>query len=153
MNPTTVINVRGRDRHVLLADPDFVYVGRTNRRTGWVGEGWGNPWRSGDFSGGVAACVEFFGARLSEMLRYLPLWANGRPWLDPQFSDLIHLDHQDFDRLSWMAGGLLEGDLVGKRLGCWCCDWGGSGEPERPCHAVTLARIADSLLVANDLRR
>jgi Domain of unknown function (DUF4326) len=35
------------------------------------------------------------------------------------------------------------GELRGKVLGCWCCNWDGHGEPARPCHAVTLARLAD----------
>jgi hypothetical protein len=34
-------------------------------------------------------------------------------------------------------------ELRGQVLGCWCCDWDGSGEPARPCHAVELARLAD----------
>jgi hypothetical protein len=33
------------------------------------------------------------------------------------------------------------GELGGKRLGCWCCDWDGTGEPEKACHAVVLARL------------
>lgn len=36
-------------------------------------------------------------------------------------------------------------ELRGKRLGCWCCDWDGHGEPAQPCHAVALARLADGI--------
>jgi hypothetical protein len=42
---TRVINVGGRDRALLLADPDFVYVGRRTR--GWPASPWGNPYRPG----------------------------------------------------------------------------------------------------------
>ena len=37
------------------------------------------------------------------------------------------------------------GELRGKVLGCWCCDWDGHGAPARPCHAVILARMADGV--------
>jgi hypothetical protein len=34
--------------------------------------------------------------------------------------------------------------LKGRRLGCWCVNWDGAGEPDRPCHAVLLARLAEA---------
>lgn len=33
-------------------------------------------------------------------------------------------------------------ELKGKTLGCWCGTWK-PGEPEIPCHAVVLAKLAD----------
>jgi hypothetical protein len=39
---TRVIKVSVRDRTELLADPDFVYVGRRTR--GWPASPWGNPY-------------------------------------------------------------------------------------------------------------
>ena len=36
-------------------------------------------------------------------------------------------------------------ELKGKVLGCWRTGWSGAGEPEKPCHAVALARLANAL--------
>lgn len=47
LKPTTVISVRGRKRDELLADPDFIYVGRAVRFTAWTSTKWGNPFRPG----------------------------------------------------------------------------------------------------------
>lgn len=51
MKPTTVISVRGRNRDELLADPDFVYVGRSVRWTEWTASIWGNPFTAGEYPG------------------------------------------------------------------------------------------------------
>jgi hypothetical protein len=39
---TKVINVSGRNRDELEADPDFVYIGRGDNRNGWSPSKWGN---------------------------------------------------------------------------------------------------------------
>ena len=50
---TSVVSVRGRDRSELLADPDFVYVGRLYSPRGnrggcrWPATIWGNPFKPG----------------------------------------------------------------------------------------------------------
>jgi hypothetical protein len=48
----------------------------------------------------------------------------------------------DSERARFLRSRL--GELRGKVLGCWCCDWDGHGEPAVPCHAVVLARLADA---------
>lgn len=106
---TTVVNVRGNRYLELINDPDFIYVGRTVRRTPWVGSKWGNPF--------VARTPEGVPEVLARYERHL------------------------------RSTGLIDaiGELRGKRLGCWCCEWGGEGEPEVPCHAVVLARLANAI--------
>jgi hypothetical protein len=110
---TTVINVRGKKRAELLADPDFLYVGRAVGRAGWKASKWGNPFT-------VAA----FGLDAVSMYEVALTQGEDRAWQDLR---------------------LQLPELKGKTLGCWCCDYDGTGPPERPCHAVVLARLADGL--------
>jgi len=151
-HPTRVISVRGRDREELLCDPDFVYVGRTNRRTGWIGRGWGNPWTARDFEGGLAACVEYFEEGLNAAIAFVHdqrrdvVISPGDPVRINRIGDM---DAADWMALVFMARHLP--DLKGKTLGCWCCDHDGTGTPSRPCHAVVIARLADSLPLAEVL--
>jgi hypothetical protein len=145
---TSVINVRGRDRAGLLADPGFVYVGR-RARGGWPDSPWGNPfrlsmWTIGD---GARQVLGETGQRISATIAHLALVTStddadpGRDfWPDvgaPPIGEL--LAYRDFVRSNI-------GALAGKTLGCWCCDVPDgrrSRGPDRLCHAVTLARLAD----------
>jgi hypothetical protein len=130
MNATTVVNVRGKVPADLLADPDFVYVGRPvyRGRHNWHGSPWGNPFRVGM---GRPAAVRLLGRdldcypRAESLDRYL-CFKFYRAWLHER-SDLA---------------GRLPG-LRGKRLGCWCGDWC-PGDPLIYCHAVILAGLADA---------
>lgn len=140
---TTVISVRGRNRAELLADPSFAYVGR--RCAGWAASPFGNPFKPGidpmeamrildkvlRVSGGSCR-MEFdgplkIGTALECFERYINAAINQRATKS---------------RADWRRGVLL---LKGKRLGCWCGDWK-PGEPEIGCHAVILAKLADSLV-------
>ena len=117
--PTTVINVRGCKPADLLADPRFVYVGRALPRRGWKASPWGNPFpvdRAVTVDG-----VEYPPAPAEVCVERYREWFARQPHL--------------IDALP---------TLKGKRLGCWCCAWDGSGEPAQPCHAVWLARRADA---------
>lgn len=125
---TTVINLRGRDHAAARSDPGVVYVGRANPRCGFPASVWANPYRAGmsweracRVGGGpvVPGPYEVLGpAQAVTLFLY---------WLMDQEPLLASL-----------------GDLREKVLACWCCDWGGEGEPSAPCHAVVLARLAES---------
>ena len=85
------------------------------RCRGWPDSIWGNPWRVGYRDLTAERAVELF--------------KNYVTGDTPQGRSLrVRLP-----------------ELRGKTLGCWCCDWPGFGEPLRPCHAVVLARLADSI--------
>lgn len=117
----TVINVRGRKYAELAADPDFVYVGRACK--GFPGSPFGNPFRTaGAYSAAIA--VADFGREL-------------RVAIDEPGASRVH---PAFARMAKLLP-----TLRGKRLGCWCTDWGGEGEPAKPCHAVVLARIVNAM--------
>lgn len=137
MKPTTVISVRGKDRLALLADPDFVYVGRAMPREGWKGSIWGNPFkvidgraakntstqtRPGFWCHSSRDAVERFHVHLGVAMTTEPTPAN-----------LLN-------RFVVMAQAL--SSLKGKTLGCWCGCWE-PGQPEIGCHAVVLAKLAD----------
>jgi hypothetical protein len=116
---TSVISVRGRDRAELLADPNFVYVGRKCR--GWIGSAWGNPFRvrpkdRNHDRGSVARSAQ-------EAVARYEMWIKRHAESSPDRFNL--------------------GSLRGKTLGCWCCDWR-PGEPiTTPCHAIILAQLAE----------
>jgi hypothetical protein len=137
MNRTTVINVRGRDRAALLADPDFVYVGRAASRAGWHHSPFGNPF------GGAAVrpedAVKEYASRIEAAISATELGQRE----EPAFREIArwHRGEHAF----WVAIVEALPSLRGKRLGCWCCDWDGTGEPPKPCHAVVLAKLADAL--------
>jgi hypothetical protein len=124
---TTVISVRGKIPAALLADPSFVYVGR--QCAGWTRSIWGNPFKAtrGDlmFIGRAPRWTEEMKeiAVQQYIVRFRACLetAIGEPW-------------------ETMRRRLPE--LKGKTLGCWCGDWR-PGEPEIPCHAVVLAKLAD----------
>jgi hypothetical protein len=137
-HPTTVINVSRltrEQRAARVADPNFVYVGR--QFAGWPGSIWGNPFKAG---------MDPFAAM--RIMDRLVQTGNARKdavlVIDGPFTvmDAVawYREYVQTDRRLWEKVG----ELRGKTLGCWCCDWRGVGEPARPCHAVELARIADS---------
>jgi hypothetical protein len=130
---TTVISVRGRNRDELLKDPRFCYVGRAVSRAGWQESIFGNPFRPTKRAPDAGATFD--------------RWLNGDLILHFQLSGG---SRETAERVTLKRRRILEGlpDLRGKTLGCWCCDWDGTGEPEKPCHAVVLARLADSLETA-----
>lgn len=129
--PTTVISVRGRDRDALLADPDFVYVGRACY--GWPASRWGNPSRRG-----------MTPREAKRVPSILPWGAFTEADRDEEMTarDLVECYRK------WLAAqpplrAEISG-LVGKRLGCWCGSWE-PGKPEILCHAVVLAKAANAL--------
>ena len=123
---TTVVNVRGLDPEAFHADPRNVYVGRSVSGHGagnWRGSIFGNPYKGSGRAGVIDAVREF-----EKELRI----AIAEP--DSNRAD---------NRFVVMARALPT--LRGKRLGCWCTCWDGEGEPDKPCHAVVLARLADEI--------
>jgi hypothetical protein len=117
----------------LLADPDFVYVGRRTRN-GWPESPWGNPFKLSKFEG------DELSQRAQAVSRFAHLV------IDPDMpADLESLrSKRDFIRAHYR-------ELAGKTLGCWCCDLdgpppGGYGDGQL-CHAVILARLADGELL------
>lgn len=117
---TTVISVRGRKRADLLADPNFVYVGRWVQWTEWTASPFGNPFTVKLVG---SAALKMFEDCLRDALS-----PNRGPWVRRDFAE--------------MARRLPE--LNGKVCGCWCGDW----EPDQPeigCHAVVLAKLANAL--------
>lgn len=117
MKPTTVITVRKQDRAKLLADPEFVYVGRMC--AGWQGSLFGNPYTVA--SHGQEKAFDMFQRELTAAVR----------------GEIIRGPFPE--RFKVMAARLHE--LRGKRLGCWCGCW----EPGQTlkCHAVALAQAAE----------
>lgn len=72
MKPTTVISVRGKKRADLLADPDFVYVGRAVRWTEWTASVYGNPFTRGEFPGDDAvARYRRYATASPELMRHI----------------------------------------------------------------------------------
>jgi hypothetical protein len=114
--PTTVICVRGRDRKALLADSGFCYVGR--QCAGWPNSHFGNPYK---VVGHITRPLDtpYLCSTAEEAVAKYAAWIARKTIL--------------IERLT---------GLRGRRLGCWCGDWR-PGEPEIPCHAVILAKLAD----------
>ena len=130
--PTTVISVRGRDRDVLLADPDFLYVGRPiYRGANWKGSVWANPFKVGMKRPAAISMLgrdvdwEIRADTVNSQLcvRFYYFWLKDQPKL------LARLP-----------------ELVGRTLGCWCGEWK-PGELSISCHAVVLAQMANKLNV------
>lgn len=128
---TTVISVRGRNRDELLADPNFVYVGRPVYRgkVAWKGSQWANPFRVGITR---REAIMILGRDISRTPR------------------ATHLDSAlavDFFR-AWLPEQPLAtriGELRDKTLGCWCCDWAPPELVVTRCHAIDLAKAADAM--------
>lgn len=122
---TTVVNVRGLPMLDLLADPGFVYVGRSVPRAGWGLSEWGNPFRVGKSKPGPGARSLF---------------------LVPDAATAVNR-HE-----AWLRYNIRHGNLGpkllrldGKALGCWCLDWDGVGDPPGLCHAATLVVLIREL--------
>ena len=118
MKPTTVVKVSGRKRDLFLADPEFVYVGRSFG--GFIGGIFGNPYRKPTI---IGSAVFMFASEL-----------------------MIAIDHPGFAEMQFDRRAEALPTLQGKKLGCWCLDWDGTGEPPIECHAVVLALAADGRL-------
>jgi hypothetical protein len=123
---TTVISVRGQKRDQLLADPDFVYVGRAVKWTQWEASIWGNPF------------FEWQGQLRWDRKR-VDQW-----WLDYHLArggeaSPVSLYSQWIRDNEHLLTRLRRGELAGKKLGCWCGAWK-PGDPDIGCHAVVLAR-------------
>jgi hypothetical protein len=133
MKPKTrVITVRGKDRAALLADPSFVYVGRSC--AGWRGSLFGNPFRLRRWADPWRA-VEAYEEMARLMLnRPVPPPGTAAPREVLAYARAV----------AWQAE---VPRLRGKTLGCWCGDWTW-GEPPIPCHAVVLARLAEEFAPA-----
>lgn len=129
---TTVISVRGRSAKELKGDPNFVYVGRA-ARGGWKASPWGNPFR---FKPPNTMVIDFGVVDIA--------WFNTQATVDRSMSTAekcVDLYRQWIAfREPLMARRFSE--LKGKTLGCWCGDWR-HGDPEIPCHAVVLAKLAE----------
>lgn len=123
------MNVRGRDPKALKADPNFVYVGRAVGRAGWKESPWANPFRVAQTKGNNDLNPQSDRCRTADeaVSRFADYFERGGLAKSP--NNFILRDHVS--------------ELRGKTLGCWCCDWNGTGEPEKPCHAVVLARLAE----------
>jgi hypothetical protein len=133
---TTVISVRGKKPAELLADPDFCYVGRAMPRQGWKGSIWGNPFKPGMDpiqALQVFESIDWEDFRQSSALVVDGIFsvADAVEW----YEQYVKARRSLWERLP---------DLRSRVLGCWCCDWDGTGEPSKPCHAVVLARLADA---------
>ena len=117
---TTVTTVRGKDREILLADPNFVYIGRSC--WGWKRSPWANPFRVQRMRmpGSDGSCCRSVAEAVA---RYIDYFAENKHYLPPVET------------------------LRGKVLGCWCCEWDGIHEPAPPCHGVILAKLADGKLL------
>jgi hypothetical protein len=138
---TTVINVRGRKRAELEADPDFIYVGRRVPRAGWPDSPWGNPFKVGMDSIEAVRLFDHWGQ--SGIVDRQVICVIDEATLDAEAA--VEFCRQWVVSCPALRARLPE--LRGKILGCWCCDWDGTGEPSRPCHAVILARLADEGLI------
>lgn len=141
MKPTTVIRVRGRKPVELLADKDFVYVGRSVSRQGWKGSMWGNPFRQ-DMPWGEALDLLRLLRLYPPTIERLPDMPDLETVLCRGLASLIECHHlwviHDPKMPNWLP------ELRGKTLGCWCGCWE-PGQPQIGCHAVTLARLANRL--------
>jgi hypothetical protein len=130
MTRTAVINARGRDHAAIRRDAGFVYVGRYNARCGYPCSPWANPFKPGMT---WAEACRICGASDDSNPPYQVLDAAAAVrWY-----------------VRWLATQPLLmnslGELRGKTLVCWCCNHEGDGEPDQPCHAVALARLADGI--------
>ncbi len=115
MSATTVINVKGRNRGLLLCLPGFRYVGH---------HGWG--WPDSIFSNPYCVAYRYSHAdAVRDFARDL-LAAEPDP-LGVGFPLMrAHL-----------------ADLRGKVLGCHCCEWKPGQRIVTPCHAIVLAQLCD----------
>jgi hypothetical protein len=126
---TRVISVRGKDRAILAADPDFHYVGR--HCGPWPQSVFGNPFRVG--MDPIEAC------------RLLERFDLDREVVVVFDGPLTAEDAVELYRSYFLACPRLRESLPffrGRTLGCWCGSWA-PGEPEIPCHAVVLAKLAE----------
>jgi hypothetical protein len=119
---TTVTDARGRDHDALRADPSCVHVG------GPGASPWANPYRPG--MTWAEACAVTGGPTVA-----------GAPYEALDAAACVNWFRYRLMAREDLLGRL--GELRGKVLVCSCCDWGGEGEPDAPCHAVVLARLAD----------
>lgn len=139
---TRVISVRGKGRAVLLADPNFRYVGR--RCGAWPKSPWGNPFRAGEWARGAIRRVNdtYDDPKLHEALWALePIGGPGRLMPDLTAEEACALYRAWVAHHPDLSESLRE--LQGKTLGCWCGEWE-PGQPEIHCHAVVLAKLADA---------
>jgi hypothetical protein len=137
MKSTTVIKVSGRDRDRLLADPSFQYVGR--KFAGFEGSIFGNPFKPGMNAEDAI-----------EIMNRIPAWDDrSLKHGDPLWT--LEDEEEEFDAVNWFGIYVRTRrslwrrlpELRGKTLGCWCGTWS-PGQPDIGCHAVALARLADS---------
>jgi hypothetical protein len=130
---TRVVNVRDWDRATLLADPDFVYVGRPCY--GWRGSIWGNPFRLLMTRRDASVLARHYGFNFEAG----PFDATAIG-----VETAVELYRRMVESLPHLRSRIAE--LRGKRPGCFCVDWEGNGEPpKRACHAVVLAQLANAL--------
>jgi hypothetical protein len=136
--PTTVISVRGKKPDELLADPDFIYVGRAMPRQGWKASVWGNPFKPGMEENECWSIMDSIPPMDCLIIeRGQDGWTSFNPArpnsLVAWFEMYLRVRKSLWDQLP---------DLKGRKLGCWCGFWQ-PGEPDIGCHAVVLARLAD----------
>lgn len=135
--PTTVISVRGGDRAELLADPDFVYVGR--RCAGWPASPWSNPYTKAEWG-------EYALERFVFSLRSMTLEIGPPDGLRIGVKAMVYACKRGWkiERIEAHFRAIVERlpELRGKTLGCWCGEWR-PGDPPLGCHARVLAELAD----------
>jgi len=116
---TTVVTVRGKNKYILEANPDFVYVGRAVAGTRWTRYSvFHNPFP-----------IKLYPDAIDRFTRLLDDAIEGRVT----------------DKRSPFVQMALElPKIKGKILGCWCGNWK-PGDPDLKCHAVVLAKRANAL--------
>lgn len=127
---TTVISVRRRKIEELSAIPEFLYVGRAVPRSGWGQTSrWSNAWRVAQFVS-PEACVAHYTMMVGRVMA-------GETRLAPEC-----LTRSTYEWEMFVHGIQTAHLLRGRVLGCWCGEWQ-PGQPDIPCHAVILAKLAE----------
>lgn len=128
---TSVTSVRRRKIEELSAIPEFLYVGRAVPRSGWGQTSrWSNPWRVADFSS-PEACLVHYTAMVARVVS-----GDSR-------NPTNEFVRRAYDWELFVHGIQTAHLLRGRVLGCWCGEWQ-PGQPDIPCHAVVLAKLAES---------
>lgn len=123
---TAVVNVRGRKRADLEADPSFFYVGRSVRWTEWTTRSaFANPF-----------IANMMPAQIENILR------DGYK-VRPEDTPLVL--YERWLRARPLLVALAQTQLRGRTLGCWCCNYCIGDPIVTPCHAILLAYVAEGI--------
>lgn len=130
MSTMKVVNVRGRKDLEFGGTDGVIYVGRAVPRAGYQRSRWANPWKVDDFAT-PEECVTHYTAMVQIVLSYC----------GPGKYDTLLTDMHTWDMFRHGIHSVHA--IAGRTLGCWCCDWDGTSEPSKPCHAVVLWKLAN----------